>query len=92
MYKELAALEKQAQFVTVNVKTRNTATMAIWKEHNNFLVPWVNYKDLVVYKGTFPEDCVYGGRGKGNDDDDDASSTDDGSNVVTADPTPAPFH
>lgn len=35
----------------------NQKAFKVWKEHNDFIVPFVKEDDLAEARGTFPSDC-----------------------------------
>lgn len=35
----------------------NRKSFQVWKEHGDWMVPYIKVEDILQYKGTFPEDC-----------------------------------
>ena len=59
LYAYLEAYEEKSNTMSVNVQTRSMHTMPVWKDHNNYMMPWVNEDDIIEFKGTYPEDCYH---------------------------------
>lgn len=57
LYAALDDLEANSRGITVDVETRNKITPVVWKNHGDYIVPWVDRADLDDHSGTFPEDC-----------------------------------
>ena len=57
LYLYLEAYEEKSNTMSADVQTRSMHTMPVWKDHNNYMMPWVNEDDIIEFKGTYPEDC-----------------------------------
>lgn len=57
LYAKLDEYQANVQPITANVEARNKITPIIWKNHHDYIVPWVSREDLDEYAGKFPEDC-----------------------------------
>ena len=57
LYAYLEAYEEKSNVMAADVQTRSMRTMPVWKDHNDYMVPWVNEDDIIEFKGTYPEDC-----------------------------------
>ena len=57
LYAYLEAYEEKSTVMAADVQTRSMHTMPVWKDHNDYMMPWVNVDDIIEFKGTYPEDC-----------------------------------
>ena len=57
LYAIIEEYEAKAALMSSNFDSRSKHTLPAWKDHGNYVVPWVNEDDLIDYAGTYPADC-----------------------------------